>query len=58
VTRPSTLHVVPVSSDRYEGSTTVVQSEYGIKPYSAFFGALRVHDAVTVEFTLDLTPAE
>jgi polyisoprenoid-binding protein YceI len=55
VTRPSTLRVVPVSTDRYRGTTTVIQSEYGIKPYSAFFGALRVGDAVTVEFTLDLT---
>jgi len=55
VTRPSTLRVEPVSTDRYKGSTTVVQSEYCLKPYSAFFGALRVSDAVTVEFTLDLT---
>ena len=41
VTRPITLRVEPVSPDRYRGTTTVTQSEYGIKPYSAFFGAIR-----------------
>jgi polyisoprenoid-binding protein YceI len=31
------------------GSTTVSQSDWGIKPYSALFGALKVNDEVTVE---------
>jgi hypothetical protein len=26
-----------------------VQSAYGIKPYTAFFGALKVRDAVDIE---------
>jgi len=28
----------------------VVQTEYGIKPYTAFFGALKLRDEVAVEF--------
>jgi polyisoprenoid-binding protein YceI len=31
------------------GSATVNQSDWGIKPYSALFGALKVNDDVTVE---------
>ncbi|MBA3747572.1 MAG: YceI family protein [Solirubrobacterales bacterium] len=31
------------------GSATVKQSDWGIKPYSALFGALKVNDEVTVE---------
>ena len=34
---------------RYRGTGTVVQSAYGIKPYTAFFGALKVRDTVDVE---------
>jgi hypothetical protein len=33
----------------YRGTGTVVQSAYGIKPYTAFFGALKVRDTVDVE---------
>jgi len=36
----------------------VVQSAYGIKPYTAFLGALKVRDAVLVEVTVDLTGRE
>ena len=32
-----------------KGSATVNQSDWGIKPYSALFGALKVNDDVTVE---------
>jgi hypothetical protein len=36
----------------------VPQSAFGIKPYSGFFGALKLRDEVTVEFDLDLSKAE
>ena len=36
------------------GSATVKQSDWGIKPYSALFGALKVADEVTV--TIDARP--
>jgi polyisoprenoid-binding protein YceI len=39
---------------RYRGSTVVTQSAYGIKPYSAFLGALKVRDTVEVEVEVDL----
>ena len=34
--------------DQYRAEGTVVQSAYGIKPYTAFLGALKVRDAVGV----------
>jgi polyisoprenoid-binding protein YceI len=38
-------------------SATVRQTDYGIKPYSAFLGSLKVSDAVDVEIELDLSTA-
>lgn len=46
-----------VTDSRARGGTTVVQSRWGIKPYSAFFGALKLRDEVEVEFDVALTPA-
>jgi hypothetical protein len=43
---------------RYRATATVVQSDFGIKPYAAFLGALRVRDAVDVEVELDLAEPE
>ncbi|MFB4312177.1 YceI family protein [Actinomadura sp. GTD37] len=39
---------------RVRGSVTVTQTRWGIKPYTAFFGALRLADDVEVEFDLKL----
>jgi polyisoprenoid-binding protein YceI len=47
--RPLQLRFAQISPGRYRGTGTVVQSAYGIKPYTAFLGALRVRDAVDVE---------
>jgi polyisoprenoid-binding protein YceI len=52
-TRPVTVRG-KVSGDRLTGGATVVQSQWGIKPYSALFGQLRVADPVEVEFDLAL----
>lgn len=49
VTRPVTVHG-RLSGDRLIGNATVVQSNWGIKPYSALFGQLRVADPVEIEF--------
>ncbi|MFI7618333.1 YceI family protein [Nonomuraea terrae] len=38
------------------GSAVIVQSQWGIKPYSAFFGALKLNDEVEIRFEADLTP--
>jgi polyisoprenoid-binding protein YceI len=41
-----------IEAGRIRGHATVTQSRWGIKPYSAFAGALRLADDVTVEFDL------
>lgn len=43
-----------LDGDRVRGGVTVTQSRWGIKPYSAFFGALRLADDVEVEFDIRL----
>jgi polyisoprenoid-binding protein YceI len=50
-TEPITVHG-RLAGDRVEGSATVVQSRWGIKPYTAFLGALKLSDEVTVEFSI------
>jgi polyisoprenoid-binding protein YceI len=52
--RPLTLRVSETGPGHYHAEASVVQSGYGIKPYTAFFGALRVRDAVDVAVDVDL----
>ena len=56
--RPLELHVQPGGSGRYEATTTIRQTDFGIKPYSAFLGSLKVRDAVDVAVEVDLSVAE
>jgi polyisoprenoid-binding protein YceI len=44
-----------VDGDRYRASGVVRQADHGITPFSAFFGALKLADAVRVEVELDLS---
>ena len=53
--RPLRLLVSRTGPDRYHASGSVVQSEFGIKPYRGFFGALKVRDAVDVDADVDLS---
>ena len=55
--QPLRLEVTETGPDRYRLTTTVVQSAYGIRPYSAFLGTLKVRDAVDVEVTADMSAA-
>lgn len=57
---PATLdvRVRELAPDRYRGTATVRQSAHGIKPYSAFLGALKVRDEVAVEIEVDLAAGE
>ena len=55
VTRPVTIQG-GVTDGRTLGGASVVQSRWGIRPYSAFFGALRLSDEVKVDFDVALTP--
>ena len=38
---------------RLSGGATLRQTDWGIKPYSALFGALKVKDEVEIEFSTD-----
>ena len=53
--RPLKVGVTQTGDDRYRAEAQVVQSDYGIKPYTAFLGALRVRDAVDITVDLDLS---
>jgi polyisoprenoid-binding protein YceI len=48
------VDVREVTPDRYRATTVVTQSGYGIKPYSAFLGALKVRDEVEVEIEVEV----
>ncbi len=57
-TQPARLQVTVPGPGRYRGTATLVQSAFGIKPYTGFFGALKLRDEVAVEFEVDLSKAE
>jgi len=59
VSRPITFRATVQEHEepaRVNGQAQVVQSEWGIKPYSAFFGALQLRDAVDIDFDAALIP--
>jgi YceI-like domain len=56
--QPARLQVTTPGSGRYRGTATVAQTGFGIKPYTGFFGALKLRDEVAVEFEVDLGQAE
>jgi polyisoprenoid-binding protein YceI len=45
-----------VTGGRVVGRASVVQSRWGLRPYSAFLGALRLRDEVKVHFDVAFTP--
>ncbi|KAB8195568.1 YceI family protein [Nonomuraea phyllanthi] len=47
-----------VAEGRVHGSATVVQSRWGIRPYSALLGALKLNDEVEVRFEVALEPEQ
>jgi polyisoprenoid-binding protein YceI len=55
VTRPISL-TGRLADGRAHGSASVVQSQWGIRPYTGFFGALKLRDEVEVDVDLDLLP--
>jgi hypothetical protein len=54
--RPLRLQVARTGDGQYRATGTVVQTEFGIKPYSGMFGALKLRDDVEVEITVTLSP--
>jgi hypothetical protein len=55
VARSLRLRLTQQAPGRYQGTGTVLQSAHGIKPYSAFLGALKLQDEVKLEFEVDLS---
>ena len=54
--RPLRLQGTRTGDGEYRASATVVQSRFGIRPYSGMFGALKLRDQVDVEVTVALGP--
>lgn len=54
-TQPVSLRC-QLSDDRVLGSVTVKQTRWGVRPYSAFLGALKLADEVEVEINVALVP--
>lgn len=56
-TRPIRLRATVDPGGRLQGAGTIVQSEFGIRPYTAFLGALKLADSVQIRFQLQLPKA-
>jgi hypothetical protein len=52
--QPVRLQIAEPAPGRYRGTATLRQTAFGIKPYSGFFGTLKLSDEVRVEFDLNL----
>jgi polyisoprenoid-binding protein YceI len=52
------IEVDETAPDHFQARATVVQTQLGVKPYSAFFGALKLRDEVQVEVELTLGTAD
>jgi polyisoprenoid-binding protein YceI len=51
------IEIDETGPDRYRARATVVQTQFGIKPYSAFLGALKLRDEVEVDVEVTLPEA-
>jgi polyisoprenoid-binding protein YceI len=51
---PLQLTVRKTGASGYQATATVRQTDFGIKPYTGFFGTLKVRDTVDVEVEVDL----
>jgi polyisoprenoid-binding protein YceI len=56
--QPVRLQLTSPGEGRYRGGGTLNQTAFGIKPYTGFFGALKLKDEVVVEFEVDLSKVE
>jgi polyisoprenoid-binding protein YceI len=53
--RPVRLQLSESRDGVYQAAASVLQSAFGVKPYTALLGALRVRDAVDIEVDVDLS---
>jgi polyisoprenoid-binding protein YceI len=56
--RPLDLRVTSSGAGLYRATATVRQTDFGIKPYTGFLGALKVRDTVDVEIEVDVSSAQ
>jgi len=56
--RPFRLAVSQPGPDDYRATGAVVQSDFGVKPYTGFLGALKVRDAVDVQVDVSIPGTE
>lgn len=52
--RPARLQVASPAPGQFRGSATIRQTDFGITPYSGFFGALKLKNEVAVEFEVTI----
>lgn len=53
--QPARLQVVAADGGKFTGSATIRQTDFGIVPFSAFLGALKLADEVGLEFEVTLS---
>ncbi len=53
--RPLRLHVSTADQEKYHATASLRQSEFGIRPFTAFLGTLKVADVVGIEVDVDLS---
>lgn len=54
-TRPFTLELSEDKPDHYTAKGSLLQTDFGIKPYTAFFGALKLADRVEIGVEVDVS---
>ena len=52
--QPLRLQVTSPAPGRFRGSTTIRQTDFGITPYSGFFGTLKLKNEIAVEFEVTI----
>jgi hypothetical protein len=52
--RPLTLQVTSPAPGEFRGTATLRQTDFGITPYSGFFGTLKLKDEIAIEFEVKI----
>ena len=52
--RPLTLQVTSPAPGEFSGTATLRQTDFGITPYSGFFGTLKLKDEIAIEFEVKI----
>ena len=56
-TRPLRLQVNSPASGQFRGGATIRQTDFGITPYSGFFGTLKLKNEISMEFEVSIQNA-